>query len=189
MLSAMKALIAVADGTEEMEAVIVADVLRRAEFDVTLASIGETLAIRGSRKVQIVADCLWQDADLDVDILILPGGMEGMQNLRADPRVLRTVCQRAENDQWIAAICAAPLILQTAGILKTRRITSHPSIRDELGSATYVEQPVVVDGHLITSRGPGTAMAFALRIIHLLAGKQKADGVATGLMLMWSDEI
>lgn len=182
----MKAVIAIANGCEEMEAVIVADVLRRAGVDVVLASIEETLNISASRGVKLIADALWDHVQMDADILILPGGMDGMKALRGDPRIIEQVKTRYRDGQWIGAICAAPLVLQTAGVLEGLSFTAHPGVKEQFTTGVYNECPVVIDGNVITSQGPGTAMAFALTIIEQLADKEKADAVSAGLMLMGS---
>ncbi|MDA9101212.1 DJ-1/PfpI family protein [Omnitrophica bacterium] len=173
-----KVLIPVAPGFEEIETVTVVDVLRRAGADVILAGT-QSGEMRGSRRVKLTADLTLDDlANQDFDLLYLPGGQPGVDNLRKDDRVKEIVRKMSGRKKWIAAICAAPLILKDAGLIKGLKLTSHPSIKDELKEAKYQEQRVVVDGNYITSRGPGTALELALKIVELLEGKDKAKGLA-----------
>ena len=122
--------------------------------------------------------------DRDFDMLVLPGGLPGADNLNADPRIRELLKKLADTDRWTGAICAAPRVLASAGLLDGRHATAYPGSLD--GSPTkdmvYEEKPVVIDGKVVTSRGPGTAMDFALTLIELLAGKGKRDEVEKALM-------
>ena len=178
-----KVLVAIADGSEEMEAVILVDTLRRADWEVVIASASDTPVIC-SRGVRLVPDALWSKIDpSDFDILVLPGGGPGTEVLAGDPRVLETIRVFDAVGKRLAAICAAPLALQAAGILSGRRVTSHPSVKAQLTVPTYIEEDVVVDGNLVTSRGPGTAFAFALTLVRLSDGEDKADALARAMVL------
>ncbi len=161
----MKTLIPLADGFEEMEAVIITDVLRRAGWNVVMAGLGEG-PVTASRGIRLLPDALWSDVSKrDHEMLIIPGGAGGVERLCAETSVLETVREYREQGRWIAAICAGPLVLETAGILKGCRVTSHPAAMERLRTPTLEETPVVRDGRLLTSRGPGTALLFALSLV------------------------
>ncbi len=180
----MRVLVALAEGVEEIEAVIVIDVLRRAGLEVVAAALGTTPEVQASRGVRLVADTLWSQLQpTGFDLLVLPGGSGGMQRLRATPSVLQAVRDLLAAGKPVAAICAAPLVLEAAGVLAGKRATCYPSLQNELRSAHVVNEPVVEDGLVITSQGPGTTFAFALRLIERLLGKPAADRVAAGLLL------
>ena len=178
----IKALVPLAAGAEEMETVIIVDVLRRAGWEVTLAGLNE-LQITASRGVRLQADRLWSDLDPDAfDVIALPGGAEGMELLRSDPRVLNTLRTFAEAKKWIAAVCASPAVLHAAGLLEGRRVTSHFSVKDEIVGAVWVDEPVVVDSNIITSQGPGTSIDFALTIVGQLEGMDKINELAVPML-------
>ena len=161
----MKTLIPLADGVEEMEAVIITDVLRRADWPVTTAGIapGEVTASRG---VRITPDALWEDVyQQDYDLLVIPGGIEGVQRLCETMSVLDTVRRFQRQNRWLAAICAGPLVLDKAGVLDGRRITSHPAVASRIESVPVEASAVVREGRLLTSQGPGSAMRFALALV------------------------
>ncbi|MDR2875844.1 MAG: DJ-1/PfpI family protein [Methylobacillus sp.] len=177
-----KVLIPLAQGCEELEAVTVADILRRADIAVIMAGL-ESGAIRASRGTVIMPDTTL-DAVLadDFDMIVLPGGMPGSEHLRNDARVIVLLKNMADTGKYIAAICAAPMALHAAGLLQGKRATSFPGVLDRLpGTHIYVNEKVVTDGKIITSRGPGTALDFALTLVELLAGKQKRDAVEAEL--------
>jgi len=178
-----KALVPLANGAEEMEAVIVIDTLRRARWDVV--SVGLTgRTIVASRGVTLVADAEWAEiVPSSFDILVLPGGREGTRVLCSDARVQKLIQEFAQANKWVAAICAAPLALQAAGVLTGCRATCHPGVRDELTATRRLNDRVVVDGRIVTSQGPGTTFEFALSLIRLLDGPAAADAVAQGLIL------
>jgi 4-methyl-5(b-hydroxyethyl)-thiazole monophosphate biosynthesis len=174
------ALVPIADGSEEIEAVAVIDVLRRAGVSVTVASVMDRAEITASRGVRIVADQLISEvADQNFDLIVLPGGMPGAEHLR-DSAVLTEMLRRhAGEDRLVGAICAAPAVaLKPRGLLEGRQATAHPGFFDQLDPETRSEARVVADGRLVTSRGPGTALEFALRLVALLLGEEKAAEVA-----------
>ncbi len=179
----MRALVPLADGVEEIEAVTIIDVLRRGGVDVTSAALAATLPVHGSRGITLLADTTWSAVDPEAfDALVLPGGGKGTENLAADARVLDTVRAFSEAEKLVAAICAAPLILAEAGVLGGRRATCYPTCADALGEAYDPAAPVIADGTLITSQGPGTALLFALVLVQHLAGEETARRVAAGLL-------
>ncbi len=140
--------------------------------------------IKASRGVMLIADTtLDQALKQDFDMVVLPGGMPGAQHLEDDPRVRELLTSMAARGRYTAAICAAPKVLAHAGLLKGKTATSYPGFLDKmhLPETTYSHAPVVQDGKVITSRGPGTAMDFALHLIEVLSGKQKRNEVEAGL--------
>lgn len=177
-----RALVPLANGTEEMEAVIIIDTLRRAQWNVVSAGVTGRL-ITASRGVTLTADSEWHGIDVDAfDILVLPGGREGARAFSSDSRVQGLIQRFVGRDKWVAAICAAPLALQAAGVLSGRRATCHPAVRAELTATGWQAERVVVDGHIVTSQGPGTALEFALTLIRLLDGPTTSDAVAQALV-------
>ena len=178
------ALVPIADGTEEIEAVCIIDVLRRAGVSVTVASVGQqqVTASRGTKLVadRPIGDCVGETYDL----VALPGGMPGAEHLR-DSKDLEMVLKRQQQEgRLYAAICAAPvLVLQHHGLLDRRRATCHPDFAGQLHDAAEVENRVVVDGPCVTSRGAGTALEFALKLVEMLYDEQEAQRIA-GRMLV-----
>ena len=181
-------LIPLAEGFEEIEAVCVIDVLRRAGIEVVTAGLRPG-PVTASRRVVVVPDATLDHAmTRDFDMLVLPGGGPGVVNLRADPRIRRLLERYLQPDRSVGAICAAPTILAAYGQLAGRQATSYPSARGPVAAAAavYREDAVVVDGNLVTSRGPGTAIAFGLALVEMLAGGSRRDEVAAGLVLAGS---
>ena len=180
-----RALIAVADGNEDIECVTLIDVLRRAEVEVVVASVEERRMITCARGTRLTADAMLLDVlAQDFDLIVLPGGMPGAQHLAEFEPLAERVRQQARAGELFAAICAAPaLALQQYGVLRQRRMTCYPSFSDRLSGCTFVDEPVVVDGNCITSQGPGTALAFALTLVEQLVGRGKRDEVAKAMLV------
>lgn len=177
------ALVLVAQGTEEMEAVISIDVLRRGGIEVTVAGVDGVDPIRCSRGVVLSPDVALEDVEGDFDIVVLPGGAEGAQRLADSTGVGDLLRRQEESGRLVGAICAAPIALAAHGVFENRQLTSHPSARELLADwGDYKEHPVVADGNLITSRGPGTAFAFALRIVGTLTDAQRMVEVRAPMM-------
>ena len=178
-----RVLIPLADGVEEMEAVILIDVLRRATWEVVSAGIaGRT--VRASRGVVLVADAEWHAVDpMEFDVLAVPGGAAGADALSREQSVLEAVRCFAESGRLLAAICAGPLVLQAAGVLDGRRATCHPGVAARLTVTPRSAVRVVSDGNVVTSQGPGTAMELALALIARTDGAEAARAVAEGLVL------
>lgn len=177
-----RALVPIAEGSEEMEAVIAIDVMRRAKWEVTVAGV-KPGPVTMSRKVRIVPDAVWADIDpMSFDILVIPGGSGGVANLRKDARVLKAVRDMHAAGKLVCAVCAGPLVLQDAGVLDGRRATCHPDVASQLTKAKHVDEEVVVDGDVITSQGAGTTFAFALAIVAKTRGPEVADLVARGMV-------
>lgn len=172
----MKILVPLAEGVEEMEAVIVIDTLRRAGFEVVAAGL-KAGPLTASRGVRLLPDVLLADVRaLDFDAVVLPGG-KGVALLMQDARVLDAVRALHQAGRWVCAVCAAPLVLQAAGILAGRTVTCFPGVADQLTATTRREARVVVDGHLITSQGAGTSIEFALEMVRRMGGEALAQRV------------
>jgi protein deglycase len=164
------ALLPLMDGFEEIEAVTVIDILRRGEVAVTTAGI-ESVIVAGAHGITIMADCLLEHVlNQEFDLIVLAGGA-GTPKLEADPRILELLQKNANQSRLVAAICAAPSVLFAAGLLQDRKVTSYPAIKERLTGTDYLEAPVVVDGNIVTSKGVGTAIPFALKLLELLEGQ------------------
>lgn len=178
-----KALVPLADGVEEMEAVIVIDLFRRAGWQVCAAGL-KPGPVAASRGVRLLPDAAWDEIDpLSFDVIALPGGAQGTTHLCADARVLAALRALAGRGGITAAVCAAPLVLQAAGLLDGRRATCHPGVAGRLTAARQVDEPVVCDGRVVTSQGAGTTFAFALAIVAMVDGPAKADEIAGAIVL------
>jgi 4-methyl-5(b-hydroxyethyl)-thiazole monophosphate biosynthesis len=172
-----------AEGFEEIEAVTVIDVLRRADIDVATVGVSD-VDVTGSHGITIHADrTLGDDTDGGWDLVVLPGGMPGASNLRDDDRVQALVRAQYDRGGRVAAICAAPIALARAGLLENRTVTSYPSFAAKLGPVRYSEAAVVVDDRITTSRGPATAMRFALELVAQLRGTSRAQQLASGMLV------
>lgn len=179
-MAAPTILVVLAKGFEEMEAISPVDILRRAGATVTLASLAEGIHVTGKSGVTLHADTVFGEIEGSTfDCLLLPGG-PGVSQLRSDPRVLARVRRQHEGGGWIAAICAAPLVLKDAGLLEGRRYTAHPSTAGELTGALPGER-VVADGRIITSRGAGTATDFGLYLVERLFSREKAEEISRSI--------
>jgi 4-methyl-5(b-hydroxyethyl)-thiazole monophosphate biosynthesis len=177
-------LVPLAPGFEEIEAVTIIDVLRRAGIEVRVAGLTRG-AVRGSHGIEVGVDCTLDEVRADeLVMLVLPGGMPGTRNLREDARVLGLVRALEADGRTVAAICAAPTVLAAAGVLSGRRATSHPSVRAELTEATVLAEPCVVrSGPLVTSQGVGTALEFALALVEELRGSAKAGELRRAMLV------
>ncbi|HEC29263.1 MAG TPA: DJ-1/PfpI family protein [Gammaproteobacteria bacterium] len=178
-----RVLVPLAEGCEELETVTITDLLVRAGVTVVSAGLREG-PVRCSRGTVIIPETtLDQALESEYDMVILPGGLPGADRLDNDPRVRELLVRMANAGKFIAAICAAPKVLASAGLLDGKKATSYPGSIDpgSVPGLTYVDQAVVVDKKLITSRGPGTAMDFALELIEQLTGKENRDKVESAL--------
>lgn len=176
-------LVPLAQGCEELEAITITDLLTRAGIKVVTVGLNEDI-VTASRGMKLVPDKVLDDVlDDDFDMIVLPGGLPGADHLNNDQRIQEIVVKLAAKNKYTAAICAAPRVLATAGLLDGKRATSFPGALDQFpaNDMTYEEDAVVVDGKVITSRGPGTAMDFSLTLIELLVGKEKRDEVEATL--------
>jgi protein deglycase len=173
-----RVLIPLAQGCEEIEAVTVVDILRRAGIEVITAGLTDG-PVRASRGTVLMPDTTLDVVLMqDFDMIVLPGGMPGSEHLKSDARIISLLQRMAKAGKFVTAICAAPIALHAAGLLQGRSVTSFPGVLDQMpGSHRYLQDAVVVDGHIVTSRGPGTAMDFALTLIALLAGPARRQAV------------
>ena len=179
----MKTLVPIANGSEEMEAVIIVDTLRRAGWEVAVVGLSAG-TIKASRGVKLVADADWEQVDpSDFELLILPGGMGGTMAFCEHTGVLQALKDFDAAGKWIGAICAAPMALARAGVLDGKKYTCYPGCEEQIQNGTRLDEIVVVDGHLITSQGPGTAFEFALKLIAELECPNKSAEVRAGLLL------
>jgi len=176
----MKILFPLADGFEEIEATTIIDILRRAGLKVVTAGLTNS-TVKGSRGVKIIADELLDDINPEeFSAIVLPGGYPGYVNLSESEKVLEIVKEFNSRNKMVAAICGAPTVLAKAGILNNRNATVYPGLEKELPNPMH--QKVVVDGNIITSQGPATAMEFALKLVEILSGENKAQEISEQLL-------
>lgn len=175
-------LVPLAQGCEEIEAVTVIDILRRAGINVISAGL-DAQAVRASRGTVLIPDTTLDLAlKQTYDMIVLPGGQPGSNNLKADPRIHALISSMSAHGKYIAAICAAPSVLAAAGLLDNKRATCFPGALSSFANIQVQTSAVVEDDKIITSRGPGTAMDFALTLVERLSGKAKRDEVEAGLV-------
>jgi protein deglycase len=179
-----KILVPLAEGFEEIEAVTIVDVLRRAELDVTLAGLDGAGPQRGSRGVLVQPDCAFADLEPgEFDVIVLPGGLGGTVRMLEEPRLLDALRELHARGGLTAAVCAAPMVLAEAGLISGVPVTSHPSVRDRLGDADVRSEPrVVCSGSIVTSQGPGTSLEFALALVAELCGADVAADLAKAMV-------
>lgn len=182
----MKSYLFLAEGFEEIEAVAPLDITHRAGMDVKSVSITGNLNVRGANGIELKADCLIEDVDLDDALwFILPGGLPGASNLAECKLLADKLRERIANGQKVAAICASPaVVLASAGLLKGRKATCYPGFEDMLvdGGADHIEKSVVVDNNIITANGPGSALKFGYAIVANTLSRDMADQLETGMM-------
>lgn len=172
-----------ADGCEEIEGLTVVDIVRRAKMEIVMISITGKREVTSSHQVTFLTDALAAEVDYDtLDGIVLPGGMPGTLNLQADETVSKVIRQFAAEGKLVCAICAAPSVLGAAGILEGKWATCHPGFEEKLTGARVEEKEVVVDGNVITSRGMGTAIPFALEIVRYFADDETVEQVRKGLV-------
>jgi 4-methyl-5(b-hydroxyethyl)-thiazole monophosphate biosynthesis len=181
-----RVVVPLAHGFEEIETVTVVDILRRAGISVTVVGVeGGTPpgAVEGRTGIKLVPDLAIDKVNAsDFDMIVLPGGSQGTKTLQKDPYVAQILRTLQDGGGYVAAICAAPTVLAAHGMISGRKLTSHPSVREQLSGALYDEGRVVIDGKLVTSRGPGTAMEFAMALVEILMGPQKVNEVNQGVL-------
>lgn len=179
-----KVLVPLAQGCEEIEAITVVDLLRRAGVEVVTAGLDEQ-TVTASRGVRLVPDTTLDEVQNDTfELIVLPGGLPGADHLNEDSRIQNLIQQQVQANRKVAAICAAPKVLANAGLLENRRVTAYPGTLEglELAHTELTGERVTIDGNITTSRGPGTAMDFALDLIEQLQGRSKRDEVEAGLV-------
>ena len=172
-----------ADGCEEIEGLAVVDIIRRAKMDITTISITGKKEVTGSHQITFLTDALFEDVDFsELDGIILPGGMPGTLNLGAHAGVTAQVKAFAEAGKLVCAICAAPSVLGDLGFLKGKKAVCYPGFESRLTGAEVLAVPVVTDGHITTSRGMGTAIAFALELTKRLKDEETAKQVGRSII-------
>jgi len=181
----MNVIVFLAEGFEEVEALTVVDYLRRVkQITVHMIAIGDSLQVSGSHHIEVKADKKIDDlSKLDsYEAVIIPGGMPGAANLRDDQRVVKIVRKMNEAGKLVAAICAGPIVLEKAKIIDGKNVTSYPGFEKDFPNSIYLADAVVSDGNIITSRGPGKAVDFALEIVKVLAGEKEAETLRKNIL-------
>ncbi|MDY0124155.1 DJ-1 family glyoxalase III [Sulfurimonas sp.] len=183
-----RVLVPLAEGFEEIEAINIIDVLRRGDIEVLIASLNAQAAVRGAHNVTVMAEMIISDVDVSsLDMIVLPGGWGGTVALRDDANVQRILKEMDAKGKNIGAICAAPLALHTAGVLK-HNYTCYPTIEEQIREDGFSDSDMVVtDGNVMTSRGPATAICFGLQIVKKLKGEQKYSEVKSALLASYCD--
>jgi protein deglycase len=180
----MSAYVHLAKGFEEIEALTVVDVLRRAGIDTKTISVTEDYMVTGAHGISVKADLLFEEASYDeCSMLILPGGMPGTKNLEDHQGLIDQIKNFSTEKKWIAAICAAPMILGGLGLLKGKTAVIYPGMEAHLTGANIGRNNVEIDGRIITSKGPGTAMEFALVLVEVLKDKEMARALKSAMIL------
>jgi 4-methyl-5(b-hydroxyethyl)-thiazole monophosphate biosynthesis len=177
-------LVPLAQGCEELEAVTVIDLLRRAGITVVTAGLDKE-PVKASRGVVLIPDTtLDEAAKQSFDMIVLPGGLPGADHLNNDPRIHKLLKDMQQQGKYTAAICAAPKVLADAGLLANKLATSYPGVLEKMQvpDMQFIDAPVVKDGQVVTGRGPGTAMDFALELIETLVGRETRDKVEAALV-------
>lgn len=170
-----KVYVFLAEGFEEMEAVTPVDLLRRVNVDAKFVSITGSKAVTGAHGITYMADLLFEEIEDDADMLVLPGGMPGTTNLMAHEGLAELLVKQYDSHKWVAAICAAPMVLGALGIVMGRFATIYPGMEEYLVGADISTEEVVVSGNVITSRAPGTAIPFALKLVEVLVSESYAE--------------
>ena len=179
-----KAIVFLADGVEECEGLLAVDLMRRAGIEVTTVSIGETTAVRSSHGIELRTDMSAAAADFDAaDALVLPGGLAGTANLAASSLVREQCLAFYGSRRLLAAICAAPSILASLGLLEGKQATVHPNFEEKMQGAVLTHTPVACDGNIVTGRSLAASVEFSLELVRRLAGEETAEKVARGICL------
>ena len=180
----MKVLVFLAEGFEEVEALTVVDYLRRTDIKVDTVSITEDKLVKGAHDIIVTADKLLSDVKHPqiYNGLIIPGGMPGATNLKDNSNVIKLVKKFDKENKLVAAICAGPIVLQEAGIISGKRVTSYPGFEDQLEGCNYCKDKVTRDGNIITARGPAIAVDFVMKIIEYLLGKGKINALKESIL-------
>lgn len=178
-----KVCVLLAEGFEEIEALTVVDLLRRARIYVDTVAVADEYMVRGSHGIAVQTEDLFTEVDFDeFDMLVLPGGLPGTTNLGDHSGVRKVIRDFAEKEKYIAAICAAPTLLGNLGLLKGKRVTCYPTMEKQISGAVLTGAPVMSDGNIITGQGVGAANEFALNLIAVLMGDEKAQEIAEAIV-------
>jgi 4-methyl-5(b-hydroxyethyl)-thiazole monophosphate biosynthesis len=181
----MKVLVPLAEGFEEIEAITIMDILRRAEIDVTSVYIKKN-PVMGAHHIEVSADKSIDEVNSsNFDVIVLPGGMPGSTNLKNDERVNKLIKDIHAKKGYISAICAAPIVPGHAGLLDGKNATCYPGFENQLGHANYTGDPVTVDDNIITGKGPGCAIPFALKLVEIIKNKNLSEQLKNGMQVYW----
>ncbi len=179
----MKVIVFLADGFEEVEALTVVDYLRRMDIEVDMVSITGEKQVKGAHDIKVLADKVIADIDISFyDGGIIPGGMPGATNLRDHDKVIDMMRTLYEGKKLVAAICAGPIVLERAGIIRGKEITSYPGFEEKLKDGIYREDPVVRDDNIITARGPALAVDFAIEIVKYFLGEERTEDLKNNIL-------
>lgn len=177
-----RVLVPLATGFEEIEAISIIDILRRAGAEVVCVGL-EKRNVVGSHDIKLIADTVLEEVlEEEWDLVVLPGGVPGTPNLSGDPRIVNLLKRHASSRKLTAAVCAAPSVLEEAGLTKDRRVTSHPSWADRMTTAIHTASRVETDGILVTGQAAGSAMEFAFKLVEMLFGQEKAAEINQGVL-------
>lgn len=183
LIMGKKAIVFLADGFEETEALAPVDIMRRCGIDVRLITINDTRTVTSSHNVTIIADQTIAEGIADYDLLMIPGGMPGTTNLNANKQVKDEVLNASKNGKWIAAICAGPMVLGQLGLLKGKNATCFPGFEQYLEGANITGTGVVRDDNIITAIGAGASILLGIEIVTALLGKEVGDKVASQIQM------
>ena len=173
-----------AEGFEEIEAISIIDTLRRAGFEVTVVSMNKSMEVEGAHEITVKADTLFEDLDYDkIDMIVLPGGMPGAANLKAHSGLREQILNFNDLNKPLAAICAAPMVFGNLGLLKEKQATCYPGFEDELHGAVITGEAVEEADNIITGKGAGVAIKFALKIVEKFKGKEVADELGAKMVV------
>lgn len=179
----MKIVVFFATGYEEIEALAVVDVLRRGRVEVVMAGI-ESMSVTSARNITMQMDALAENIDYEqVDMLVLPGGLGGVEGLARSQFVTDTIHEFVAKDKYIGAICAAPSVLGKLGVLKGHRVTCYPGFEKCLEGADHTDERVVISGKFITGIGAGASLEFALTLLEIVKNKETAEAIKKGMLI------
>jgi len=173
-----------AEGFEEIEAISIIDVLRRADFEVSIISVSGDLVVSGAHNIKVTADILFENTDYSsVDMIVLPGGMPGAENLKAHSGLREQILNFNDSKKPLGAICAAPMVFGNLGLLKDKNATCYPGFEDELHGAIITGNDVEEADNIVTGKGAGVAIEFALKIVEMAKGKKVAHQLAQKMIV------
>ncbi len=182
-MNTKKIAVPLAEGFEEIEAVSIIDVLRRANIEVVTVSTSNNLEVTGSHNIKIIADQLFTEINFDeVDMIVLPGGLPGATNLNGHAGLRKVIVEFNKNNKALGAICAAPLVLGSTGVLKSKRATCYPGFENQMSGAEATGRNVEVSGNIVTGKGAGMALNFALKIVEMLKGREMAENLSAKMI-------
>ena len=180
----MKIFVFLADGFEEIEAIVPIDIFRRAQIETKTVSVSDNKLVRGAHNISVMADCLFSETDFsEIDLLYLPGGMPGTKNLDEHEGLKKLIQLQADGNIKIAAICAAPSILGKMNLLNGKEAICYPGFEDKLSGAVLSTEKLVKSGNISTAKGAGVALQFALKLVEELKGKEAADKIAESIQI------